>query len=500
MSTPTPATTDSRTADPSETGRRRWLVLAVVLTGAFMILLDATIVNVAIPTIGRDLAASDAAVQWVVAGYALAYGVLLIPAGRLGDRVGHRRVLLVGLVGFTATSVLCGAASSPGELVGWRVAQGAMAGVLNPPVLAIIRSVFPTRELGKAFGWYGAMAGVSTAAGPLLGGLLIAGNFGGLGWRPIFLINVPVGVVTLALVLALVPEVRGRAGDLDPVGISLITVALLLLTVPLVQGPELGWPVWTITCLVLVAPALGLFTAWERRRARHERTPLIDVALFAQRSFTAGVAVALVHFAAFIGLVFTLSLYLQLGAGQSALSTGLVLMGFALGTFLSAAASDPLTDRLGRGVLLVGAGLLSAGIAAVLLALMIAPTPVVWWLVPGLAVAGIGNGLVIAPVTTVVLAGVDWRDAGAASGVLNTAQRIGQALGTALLGLVLFTSLSSALTGGATPLAAYTRAIELALLGALAAAALTFALVFALPRLPHRRPHPATTPQSTEKR
>jgi MFS family permease len=197
-----------------------------------------------------------------------------------------------------------------------------------------------------------------------------------------------------------------------------------------------------------------------------------------------------------IGLVFTLSLYLQLGAGQSALSTGLVLMGFALGTLLSAAASDPLTERLGRGVLLAGSGLLAAGIAAVLLALAVAPTPAVWWLVPGLAVAGIGNGLVIAPVTTVVLAGVDRRDAGAASGVLNTAQRIGQALGTALLGLVLFTALATALTDGATPAAAYTRAIELALLGALAAAAVTFALVFALPRVPHhqRGPHPATTP------
>jgi len=497
MSTPTPATTGGRAPATPEAGRRRWLVLAVVLAAAFMILLDATIVNVAIPTIGRDLRASDAAVQWVVAGYALAYGLLLIPAGRLGDRFGHRRVLIIGLVGFTATSALCGAASSPGELVAWRVTQGAMAGVLNPPVLAIIRSVFPTRELGKAFGWYGAMAGVSTAAGPLLGGLLIAADPGGLDWRPIFLINVPVGVATLALVLALVPEVRGRGGDLDPVGIALITAALLLLTVPLVQGPELGWPAWAITCLVLVVPALALFTAWERRRTRHERTPLVDVALFAQRSFAAGVAVALVHFAAFIGLVFTLSLYLQLGAGQSALSTGLVLMGFALGTLLSAAASDPLTERLGRGVLLAGSGLLAAGIAAVLLALAVAPTPAVWWLVPGLAVAGIGNGLVIAPVTTVILAGVDRRDAGAASGVLNTAQRIGQALGTALLGLVLFTALATALTDGATPAAAYTRAIELALLGALAAAAaVTFALVFALPRVPHhqRGPHPATTP------
>jgi len=487
VSTPTAATTGGWTPDPPEAGRRRWLVLAVVLAAAFMILLDATIVNVAIPSIGRDLRASEAAVQWVVAGYALAYGLLLIPAGRLGDRFGHRRLLIIGLLGFTAASALCGAASSPGALVAWRIAQGAMAGVLNPPVLAIIRSVFPARELGQAFGWYGAMAGVSTAAGPLLGGLLIAADVAGSGWRPIFFINVPVGVITVVLVAALIPEVRGRPGGLDPVGIALLTAALLLLTVPLVQGRQLGWPAWAIVCLVLVVPALIVFTAWERRRARHGQTPLVDVALFTQRFFTAGVAIALVHFAAFVGLVFTLSLYLQLGAGRSALSTGLVLMAFALGTLLSAAASDPLTGRLGRGVLLLGSGLLAAGIAATLAALTLAPEPVVGWLVPGLAIAGIGNGLVIAPITTVVLAGVDRRDAGTASGVLNAAQRIGQALGTTILGMVLFTTLATALAGADTPLAAYTQAIKSALLAALAAAAVTFALVFALPRVPHPR-------------
>lgn len=490
MSAPRPpeADTGRRGAPaPYEQGARRWLVLGVVLAAAFMILLDATIVNVALPTVRQGLGASDAAVQWVVAGYALAYGLLLIPAGRLGDRFGHRRVLLVGLIGFTVTSALCGASTSPGELVGWRVAQGVMAGVLNPPVLAIIQAVFPPQERGKAFGWYGAMAGVSTAAGPLVGGLLIAADLGGLDWRPIFLINVPVGVVVLALVIRLVPEVHGRGGGLDPVGVALIAAALLLLTVPLVQGPELDWPTWTIVCLVLALPAFAVFAGWEHRRTRHDLTPVVDVRLFTRRPFTAGVAVSLVHFAGFIGLVFALSLYLQLGAGRSALATGLVLMAFALGTLAGASASDTAARRLGRTVLHLGSGLLALGIAGALAALTLSSTPAVWWLMPGLAVAGIGNGLVIAPVTTVVLAGVPGPDAGAASGVLNTAQRVGQALGTAVLGLILFTALGAALVDGASLTAAYTHAIELTLLGALATAATTFLLVFGLPRPPARQ-------------
>lgn len=461
--------------------RNRWSVLVVVLAGAFMILLDATIVNVALADIQRDLQAPDAAIQWVVAGYALAYGLFLIPAGRLGDRFGHRLVFMIGLIGFTLTSALCGAATSPGQLVGWRVAQGALAGVLNTPVLAIIQSVFTPRERGKAFGWYGATAGVATAAGPLLGGLLIAGDVGGLAWRPIFLLNVPTGVVVLVLAAWLVPEVRGRAGGLDPIGIILVAAGLLLMTVPLVQGPESGWPAWTVGCLLLATPLFGVFVWWELHRIRRGLTPVVDVRLFARRSFTAGAAVALVHFAGFIGLVFTLSLYLQLGLGRSALVTGLVLTAFALGTLLGATTSDGLTARLDRSVLHLGAGLLVVGIVAVLAAVELTEGRPVWWLLPGLAVAGIGNGLVIAPVTTIVLAGVPGPDSGAASGVLNTAQRVGQALGTTVLGLVLFTVLATATP--ATPTAeAYVGAIESALLGALAAAVATFLLVFALPR------------------
>jgi len=232
-------------ATPSSGGDRgRWLALAVVLSGAFMILLDATIVNVAIPSIQQSLRASYGTIEWVVSGYALAYGLLLVPAGRLGDRYGHKRLFLIGLAGFTAASALCGAAQTPAQLVACRVLQGVMAGVLNPPILAVIQIAFAPRERGRAFSWYGAVAGVSTAAGPLLGGLLISWDLHGWDWRPIFLLNVPIGAVALLAATRLLPSSRGRGGDLDPVGVALVSAAMLLITYPLVEGRDAGQPAW----------------------------------------------------------------------------------------------------------------------------------------------------------------------------------------------------------------------------------------------------------------
>ncbi|HEX8929742.1 MAG TPA: MFS transporter, partial [Actinomycetota bacterium] len=239
----------------------------MVLSGAFMILLDATIVNVAIPSIQQSLRASYGTIEWVVSGYALAYGLLLVPAGRLGDRYGHKRLFLIGLAGFTAASALCGAAQTPAQLVACRVLQGVMAGVLNPPILAVIQIAFAPRERGRAFSWYGAVAGVSTAAGPLLGGLLVAWDLHGWGWRPIFMINVPVGAVALVLASRL-PRVRGRGGELDAVGLALVAAAMLLITYPLVQGQSAGWPAWTFVSLAAAVPTLALFAAWELRRLR----------------------------------------------------------------------------------------------------------------------------------------------------------------------------------------------------------------------------------------
>jgi EmrB/QacA subfamily drug resistance transporter len=434
--------------DPIPDVPNRMVILGVVLLGAFMILLDATIVNVAVPTIQGSLHATYSSIEWVLSGYALAYGLLLIPAGRLGDRVGHKKTYLVGLTGFTVASVLCGTAGSPGELVAWRVVQGAMAGVMNPPILAVIQAVFPPKERGKAFGLYGAIAGVATAIGPLAGGLLIAWNFQGWDWRPVFLVNLPIGILGLAAAMRLMPESRGRADSLDVAGIGLVSAAMLLITVPLIEGQGAGWPLWTFACLASALPVLGLFVLWERSVARHGRTPLVNIALFANRSFAAGTGVSLVYFAGFIGFLFSLSLYLQIGLGWSAIEAGLTILPFAAGTFFGAAFSDRVTRRIGRGVLQVGSTIAAISTVAIILLIHTEGVAISGiHLLPVLLVGGIGSGLVIAPNVDVVLSGVPLQDAGSASGVLNASQRLGQAVGIAVVGVALFASIG---TGAAT--------------------------------------------------
>lgn len=469
----------------------RMTVLAVILVGGFMILLDATIVNVAVPTIQRNLHAGYGAIEWIVSGYALAYGLLLIPSGRLGDRIGHQKTYLIGLAGFTAASVLCGISASPGELVAWRVVQGAMAGIMNPPILAVIQAIFPAGERGKAFGFYGAVAGLATALGPLAGGLLIAWNLNGWDWRPVFLVNLPIGVAGLAAALRIVPESRGKPDSFDLAGIGLVSAAMLLITYPLIEGQDAGWPPWTFACLASALPVLALFAWWETRVGRRGRTPLVNISLFANRSFAAGVGVSLVYFAGFIGLLFVLSLYLQIGLGWSALHAGLTIVPFAAGTFAGAAFSDPIARRIGRGVLQIGSIAVAAATLVTILVIHAEGTGVSSAdLLPALLAGGLGSGMVIAPNVEIVLSGVPWQDTGSASGVLNASQRLGQAIGVAVVGVALFISLGAearraAPRGAAGEQAlgrAFTHATQVASLYALGAIVLAALLI---PLLPH---------------
>ena len=266
----------------------------------------------------------------------------------------------------------------------------------------------------------------------------------GLDWRPIFLLNLPIGLITLVAAVRLLEESRGRGGSLDIVGILLISAAVLLLTVPLVEGRAVGWPAWAFVCLAAALPVAILFGWWEARRIRDGREPLVDIRLFRNRAFAAGVAIGLTYFTGFIGLVFALSLYLQIGLGWSALTAGLVLLPFAAGSFVGSSLSDGLARRLGRGVLWLGSGLVILGIVALLGTIrLVGVGPSGWEFLPSLLVAGIGSGFVIAPNVDLVLATVPWQQAGAAGGVLNTTQRLGNALGVAVVGVALFGTLGT---------------------------------------------------------
>ncbi len=432
-----------QTASPFS-GSERWWAMATVLIGTFMILLDSTIVNVAIPSIQTTLKASYESIEWVISGYALAYGLLLIPSGRLGDRYGHKLLFIIGLIGFTVFSALCGTANSANSLILWRVLQGAMAGVMNPQITAVIQFAFPPRERGKAFGIYGSVIGIATALGPLVGGLLIAANFRGLEWEPIFLINVPIGVVALIMAIRALKQTYGRAGSLDFGGIALVSAAVLLLTIPLVEGRSVGWPLWTYLSIGFAFVVFAIFGFWELHRVRNDEVPLVDVRLFRNRAFTAGMGIALSYFGGFVGIFFVTSLLLQNGMARTALYSGLSVVPFSIGSLISASQSDKIARRLGRNCLVIGALLVLIGIGGLIFTMRRQGVDLAGWqLSPWFLISGFGSGLIIAPNVTLVLAGAPRQDSGSASGVLSATQRIGQAIGVCLVGIILFGALET---------------------------------------------------------
>jgi len=411
--------------------------LLVVLAGTFMVVLDFFIVNVAIPSMQTDLGAGAGAVELVVAGYALALSAGMVFAGRLGDVFGHRRMFAVGLAGFTLTSAICGVAPSIGVLVGARVAQGVAAALLSPQVLSILRSAFPGEKLMRAFTAYGLTMGLAAVGGQLIGGLLIAGH---LGWQACFLINIPVGLVALALVPRVVPESRpARGGRIDTGGAALATAGLAALVLPLIEGREHGWPLWTWLSFVAAAALLADFAIHQRRRAAIGREPLVEPALIAQPRFALGAVTTMTFWSGMASFFLVLAVYLQEGRGLTALDAGLVFAVLGAGYMATSMAAAAIRERLGRHMLPAGALLMAAGLA--LLRVAVGEHGAgghVAALLPGLAVDGIGMGIVTAPLTGAVLAAVAPRYAGIAAGVQSTMVQLGNAIGVALLGIVFY--------------------------------------------------------------
>jgi EmrB/QacA subfamily drug resistance transporter len=464
--------------------RNKWLALAVLLIGAFMALLDTTIVNVAIPTIRSSIGASNATLSWIVSGYALAFGLALIPAGRVGDRLGHKWVFIAGLSLFAIASLACGLAQDDGQLIAARAVQGLAGGMFFTTITALIQLMFADRERGRAFAILGATIGFSTALGPLVGGLIIQAFGAETGWRLVFGVNIPIGIVAVGAAAVFLPSgAESTDSAADWLGLALLTAGLVALLTPLIEGQQEGWPSWTYVSMVGGAVLIALFALWERRLEKLEGNPLVPPRLFAHSSFTGGVLLALVYFAAFTSIFFTIALLWQAGLGHSALQSGLVAMPFAVGSIIGAARSDVLAARFGRSVLICGLGLVAAGITAVWLMLAhTAPTAYSGWeLLAPLLIAGIGSGLFIAPNSDFIVATVERRDAGAASGVIGTMQRIGSAVGIAVIGTVLFGTLH-VVPGPDAVAVAFAHSATMAMGVSAALSVVAFGLAFALPR------------------
>ena len=416
---------------------RPWAVLAIVLIAEIMDLMDGTIVNVAAPSIRAEIGGSQATLQWLAAAYTLTFAVFLIMGARLGDLFGRRRMFLIGIAGFTLSSALCAAAPSTSVLIAARVLQGGFGALLIPQGFGMLKEVFGEDDLTKAFALFGPVMGLGAIAGPIIGGALTSGDLFGLGWRAIFLVNVPLGIAGFVGAMRLMPQTGGTPGTrLDPVGVVLATAASFAVIYPLVQGRELGWPAWIFGLLAAGVVGFGAFAAWERH---HRHRALIDPALLRNRAFTSGLLVAICFFAAMIGLNLVLSLFCQIGEGFSPLRTGLTLAPFALGVGFTAPASYPLAQKLGRRAMQLGFGVMGAGIA--LLALMVhgAGSEVSTWdLVPGEFIAGLGMGIALPPLFDFILAGVKLDQVGSASGVLNAIQQFGAALGIAAFATIFF--------------------------------------------------------------
>ncbi|WP_338089612.1 MFS transporter [Nocardioides lijunqiniae] len=437
MATPASDAGPARDAEQEEVADpRRWRILGVSLVVGFMSLLDVSIVNVAIPSMQEGLATSAGTIQWVVSGYALTFGLTLVAGGRLGDAFGRRRLMLIGLAGFIVSSAAVGLAPNAALVVLARLAQGATAGLLTPQNSGLIQQLFRGRERARAFGMFGFTVSSASALGPVLGGLIIAAAGEDDGWRWLFLINVPIGLVAMVAVARLVPRrepgaARDPANRIDVPGALLLGATVLCLLYPVVRlegGEQLP-----LVLLAGVPAFIWAFVAWERHLTRTGHAPLLDLALLRELpGYVNGLAVGALYFTGFTGVLLVVSVHLQGDLGYTPLMAGLLLMPFAVGSAVAAPVAGRLVSDVGRRITVIALVVMMTGVAA--LALLAPHADPLWPVaVPALLVAGLGGGAVISPNLTLTLTDVPPRMGGAAGGALQTGQRIGSAIGAALL-------------------------------------------------------------------
>lgn len=435
-----PAPLAQAAAEPRQRPR---LMLAVMLLSVFMAVANIFIINVATPSIQRGLHADFYGVQFVVSAYTLSYAVALIIGGRLGDRYGRRKMLLIGVAGFTLTSLLCGFSGSVGVLTAIRVLQGFSAALISPQVLSLIQAQYPPEKRGMIFGLYGAAQGLAASTGQLIGGLLLGWNPWHLDWRLVFFFSVPIGLIILAMA-PFVPESRDSdRSRMDWFGAAVAAAGLLLLVYPLVQGQKEGWPALLVISLILSVPVLAGFVWTQRRLLAKGRRPFMNVRLFGQKAFSLGLAVIFLMMTAQAAFFLITAYLLQMGHGFSALKSGLIILPMGIGYFLASLLSPKLAGKIGAHVLTVGSVMTSVGYFAVALTIWATGwSPNVWFWLPALVLLGIGQGFIAAPLTNVVLSKVEKQDIGSGSGILTTGMQLASAIGIGLIGIVWMSSLS----------------------------------------------------------
>ena len=454
------SSTGSQNTGATKPGR---LGLWVMLSGTFLVVLDFFIVNVALPSMQRELLASAGTLQLVVAGYGLATAAGLITGGRLGDLFGRRRMFMLGLLLFTLASAACGFAPNAELLVAARVLQGLAGALLQPQVLAMIGLAYAGEDRARAFAAYGLTLGLGATLGQLVGGLLIHADVAGLGWRSCFLINVPIGLLALMLAPRVIPPLANSGNSkLDLLGMLLVAAGSVAVVLPLVEGREQGWPLWSWVCLAAALPLLAAFAYQQRRLAARGGAPLVAPALLANGRFVTGLLTTLAFYVGNASLYFVLALYLQQGLALDALTSGVVFTSLAVGFFATSMAGARLARRFGgKPPIALGALVLAAGHALqfVNVAGWAGHSHVAAWMVPLLLLQGAGLGMVMAPLVSTVLAGLPPQHAGVASGVLSMVQQASNALGVALIGILFYGRL-----GEATDMAGYSGAFGVALL------------------------------------
>lgn len=443
MSSPTASTTPADAH--SSSSRERWIAMAVLLVAGFMNLIDVTIVNVALPSMQEALNATPEQIEWVVAIYILVFALCLIPGGRAGDIFGRRKVFVAGIVLFTIGSTFCGLAPSIEALVASRAVQGVGGAMMIPQTLAMVPTLFPPQERGAAFALFGLSAGLASVSGPIIGGLLIGADIGGLDWRPIFLVNIPVGLAAICAALWFLPKIPARPDiGIDIAGTLLAALALFFVVFPLIEGRALGWPLWCFIMMGASLPVAGAFVFWQRRQARYDKAQLLPAGLLANRGYLLGVLLAAILFSGIPGFFLIMALFLQSGFGLTPLESGLTTLPFSVGVLLASLVAG----RLGNRVLLLrittGAAMLSCCMVWLgFLAIGLGDKIAMLAFVPPLLLGGLGMGTAVSPLFNTILASVSDADSGSASGALQAFQQVGGALGVAIVGQIFFSRLDA---------------------------------------------------------